>query len=741
MSDPSGDAYSPFGPSLTAVLPVTSASISHLEYHLRSLLGTSDTLSDVVVLSPRSLHAQIRQALRLILSEEEAHEVELSISQWPEGLGLGSALIQAARRVSTEWVLLADEEGLEHFDNRTRDILLLNPPPSDPLPMGPRGVDFRSACLEPSFTPKTAAYLVPPLALPVSLLPPARNIKPTDDPWVTLGDSISRSTSRLSGGLAIGSSNGSLAWCERYVVGNGTSLRPPTGDHGLQEPMHSTQENGTTPLTASGVFLFAAYAREARFLVHLACELVRQGHEITFLVLQHDGFVGQDLESQLRVCQAAVYLFHSHSSADLGHLQHELVEHIPHNMDVVVSTLEDEFFFQLSGRFSQNNVRGRTSVVRIPEEDLPYCDWMSAVDLEGWKNWHVPQIELSVITDHRPYSLQRLLSSLANARYFGDQVDLRINIEQTADTGTLQLVNDHRWEHGSVFYHHRVAHAGLMAAVVESWYPKGNDTYGLLLEDDVEVSPLFYAWAKLSLLRYRYGQAESRSPNLYGISLYQQKNIELHPDGRHLFNARSTFEAAGLVYPNTPYLSQIPCSWGALYFPEHWREFHEYLVTRLNASVWPLDEVVVPGVRSNRWTRSWKKYFIELVYLRGYVMLYPNYADYMSLSTNHLEVGSHVRDIPIETYLRKKKLFNLPLMPLPPATLPRDLAIMPSTGLLELPEARLPDWHALPVLDLLGTISNETMITLRGGERRTELTGCDVFTARKNDVGELLCID
>ena len=237
----------------------------------------------------------------------------------------------------------------------------------------------------------------------------------------------------------------------------------------------------------------------------------------------------------------------------------------------------------------------------------------------------------------------------------------------------------------------------------------------------------------------RYGRAKSRASNLFGISLYQQKNLELHPDGRHLFDARETFKAAGLAHPNTPYLSQIPCSWGALYFPEHWREFHEYLITRLNTSVWPLEEVVVPDVRSNRWTRSWKKYFIELVYLRGYVMLYPNYADYVSLSTNHLEVGSHVRDIPIEMYLRKKKLFNLPLMPLPPAP-SRDTFTIPGTGLLELPEARLPDWHALPVLDLLGVVSSETVITQRGRERRTELTGCDGLPTRSNDVGELLCI-
>ncbi len=45
---------------------------------------------------------------------------------------------------------------------------------------------------------------------------------------------------------------------------------------------------------------------------------------------------------------------------------------------------------------------------------------------------------------------------------------------------------------------------GLLPAVVESWYPNSNHSYGLLLEDDVELSPLFYAWIKMTILRYRW---------------------------------------------------------------------------------------------------------------------------------------------------------------------------------------------------------------------------------------------
>lgn len=119
-------------------------------------------------------------------------------------------------------------------------------------------------------------------------------------------------------------------------------------------------------------------------------------------------------------------------------------------------------------------------------------------------DWKTPEISISVITDDRPKSLARLLRSLENAHYFGDTVNIRINMEQTADIQTHELVERLHWVHGQVYLHHRVVHAGLLTAIVESWYPQSNDSYGVLLEDDVEVSPLFYAWMKMAILHYRY---------------------------------------------------------------------------------------------------------------------------------------------------------------------------------------------------------------------------------------------
>lgn len=110
---------------------------------------------------------------------------------------------------------------------------------------------------------------------------------------------------------------------------------------------------------------------------------------------------------------------------------------------------------------------------------------------------------LSIITKDRPQSLSRLLDSISDAKYYGDKIDLRVNLEQSSDLETRDMVKGFHWGYGSMFVHHRVIHGGLLTAVAESWFPHSNNSYGVLLEDDVELSPMFYAWIKMTLLRYR----------------------------------------------------------------------------------------------------------------------------------------------------------------------------------------------------------------------------------------------
>jgi hypothetical protein len=113
------------------------------------------------------------------------------------------------------------------------------------------------------------------------------------------------------------------------------------------------------------------------------------------------------------------------------------------------------------------------------------------------------------------------------------------------------------------------------------------------------------------------------------------------------------------------------------------------------------------------------------VFLRGYVSLYPNYAHFVSLSTNHLEVGEHV---PANINQEKQKQYFLPLM--------EETAISslhPGTArgvkLLDLPLSDLPEWSTLPVLDLWGDISTLEKLQVRGLARRANMTVCNADEA------------
>ncbi|KAM0752055.1 hypothetical protein T439DRAFT_379182 [Meredithblackwellia eburnea MCA 4105] len=356
------------------------------------------------------------------------------------------------------------------------------------------------------------------------------------------------------------------------------------------------------------------------------------------------------------------------------------------------------------------DAEGGTVVVPLTKADLVQAEWISALPIESLRHWHTPKIDVTVVTNNRPASLFRLLTALQDAHYFTDEVSLSLNLEQTADRVTQRLVDDFQWHFGTVTLRHRIVLGGLMPAIVESWYPASNDTYGVFLEDDVEVSPMFYAWLKFTILYYRYyTPMRERSQRLFGVSLYQQRNNELDLlKGRVPFDAHKIFEAMSIP-PTLPYLSQVPCSWGAVYFPEVWREFHSYLALRLSEMALSISESIVPEIRSNKWRTSWKKYFIELVYMRGYVMLYPNYADFVSFSNNHLEKGTHIHISVVDE--KRKRQFDVPLMGR-------------NGSILDLPEGRLPHWDALPVVDLWGAVASDEDLVERGWQSVAQLDTC-----------------
>ncbi|KAG2150308.1 uncharacterized protein EDB93DRAFT_1084429 [Suillus bovinus] len=714
--------------SLTAIMPILSHSFEDLKFLLSPLLVPSDTIREVILICPQAILSDARRVLEKILSNSDTVDhPNISLLPYTSSSFYTSTLTNAVFRIRTEWVLVLDNHGLQGLNSEQQAYLLC--PLSISLPVGPNGFlrfPANSSRILATNRLEPAEYLIPPFVAPTHLFTRTFLHLADSDPWLAFGMHVAKTHIEMIGGLVLPSDisncceqNFHLPCLEKIQIEhNQTGIL--SADNGSR-----TQKR---PASASGHFvLVVPHLEDLHAFVPVLCRLQSVGHTISVLLYLASSSDAMYCSSENCTLQ---YSTLSHTAPTL----HKWLDSLGALPDVIFTLDVQDFVSVTFTMVLLHEPYRKTTLIRLPRTDISHSDWIGSLTLRELRNWNIPDITISVITDHRPDSLQRLLTSLTSARYFGERIGIRINMEQTADLETLRVIQDFEWPHGDVFVHHRVIHGGLLPAVVESWYPSSDNSYGLLLEDDIEVSPLFFAWIKMTVLRYRYGGPENISPSVFGISLYQQKMIELRPEGRRSFDARALFTTDGILNPSTPYLSQIPCSWGAVYFPEHWREFHDYLSIRLSEYSMKIQENVVPDIRSNKWVKSWKKYFIELVYLRGYVMLYPNYANFTSLSTNHLEIGSHVKSQPEEEYSRKKGLFMLPLMPLTNASMP----LYP--GLLDLPGQKLPSLSSLPVLDLVGKLCSVSELLERGTKRRTELTGCSATTPLTYDARELMCL-
>ena len=709
--------------SVTLVLPCYST------YSLIRPISILVTKHQVAVVCPSSAASS---ALALIRSALPHTNITAHTSDKPEDL---FSLLQVACEVPTPWVVLG-----QNFDQFATFLVTLLHPYDIPVALGVRGHPLQGLSHHGFLRPALLAG--PPFAVKRNILCQALQGLPNN------GDLSLALGIRLLGLSALGYG--------AQLLPNGEHVKPTPGYwtrqvHNMMRRISRGEIEGITYLIIlPDLISLLAFQRTV-------CRMAVYGHIIHLLLYDLKHFPSRSNWLMTGTCR----LRYSTSDSLTSVLQWS--QPLSPNVVIALSpSNRTSSLLQVLLRYTHPMAQ----ILTLSPSDLPNAEWLATLTLQEWKrrscfplylglyyfhrphitDWHIPLIRLVVITNNRPTSLTRLLRSLRSAAYFGDaNVHLTINMEQTADPITRAIVNDlhSQWMHGTLSVRHRVVLGGLIPAIVESWYPASGDEYAVVLEDDVEVSPMFYAWAKMAVLRYRYGRGKGSAlaGRVFGISLYQPRNVELRPQGRRPWNPRDVFRQGNVSDPTQVYLNQVPCSWGAVYFPEIWREFHDFLVLRLSAPFYPslltttppsnlnnprlqnsnsqgnarerlsLNEHIVPDVRSNRWARSWKRFFIELVFLRGYLMVYPNYDGFLSFSTNHLERGSNVSD----TSAQKKAMFVVPLMGAQEGH---------GEGIVDgLPWGELPALEDMPVVDLMGYIVDAEELAKMGEKRRRALTG------------------
>ncbi len=268
-------------------------------------------------------------------------------------------------------------------------------------------------------------------------------------------------------------------------------------------------------------------------------------------------------------------------------------------------------------------------------------------------------VKIIVVSNNRFDSLKRLLLSLTQViNPTKRALNLCIILEARSGAEILDYVYNFVWSHGSKNIRKRISQGGLILTISEAWYPASDNEYGLILEDDIEVSPYFLQWIEYSIALVHNNSTNSRNnlQRIIGVSLYTPKVRE---NLRERFLERINFNELTNILVNdgnSPFFYQTPCSWGAVYFPRPWRTFIAYMQRRLEFK----NTVTIHGSTTNTWKQSWKKYLTEYMYLNGYFLLYPNFDNARSLSTNHVEQGVHIQNK--QHHFRNKSDYTVPLV-------------------------------------------------------------------------------
>ena len=265
------------------------------------------------------------------------------------------------------------------------------------------------------------------------------------------------------------------------------------------------------------------------------------------------------------------------------------------------------------------------------------------------------QLRIIVLTMNRKESLERLLKSLHISEYGHDivNIDIWIDVAQnnsTVDLDVLELCNKLIWKHGSKAIHVHNQNAGLREQWLKTWNMSlnGNLTettneIALILEDDIEISPVFWHWLKIAHKKYGH------STDVAGFALQRDP-------------ATLAFPQRQLVPIGSAFMYNFVGSWGFSPTARHWTRFSTWAseFIRNEANVKPY----VPGTVFTSWYKQFEKKgrcpgkncMWTILHAKYCSLHHDRYSVYVNLpyrqalSINHREIGIH--------YTKEMKTYN-----------------------------------------------------------------------------------
>lgn len=222
-----------------------------------------------------------------------------------------------------------------------------------------------------------------------------------------------------------------------------------------------------------------------------------------------------------------------------------------------------------------------------------------------------------IIGYNRIDSLKRLLSSVQNAIYNNEEVDLIFSIDYSGTDIVSDYVKSIEWSHGNIIYRLFDERQGLKKHILSCGTFLRDYEFLVILEDDVIVAPLYYIYAKEAANFYK------KDDRIAGISLYAYE-----------YNMNSKLPFSPERTEHDIYFMQYAQSWGQIWMKNSFTAFLEWLKT---------DNIVYTDTTPsfvNSWPdmSSWLKLHIKYCVDNDKYFVYP----YNSLSTCFSDPGEHI---------------------------------------------------------------------------------------------------
>lgn len=253
----------------------------------------------------------------------------------------------------------------------------------------------------------------------------------------------------------------------------------------------------------------------------------------------------------------------------------------------------------------------------------------------------LPAGRLIVMTMNRANSLQRILTSLQEANYGTDRVDLDIWVDRVDSTAPSNLnvsrvIRDTSWKQGAKTVYMRRQPGGLYQQWMYTWDLDSPGDIAVILEDDLELSPAFYQWLKRA--HSQYGD----DPEVGAFTLQRTEIRPRKPPPRyyqgHLRIPRGT----------DIFKYRLAGSWGLAPKRETWRAFLRWFEAKRRAGERPYLEDHVFTTWYKRQERGhaiartmWTSWFIKFVDERNIFTVTPYAPNRTTLSGCWKEPGLH----------------------------------------------------------------------------------------------------